>query len=91
MSKLLVTTAAGRVVKDPRGGAVPDKFWVETDDPFWSRLVAAGDVIETTADTGSAMPVSGAAVASATTPSTAASTTTTTASTASTSSKGTAS
>ena len=45
MSAIVVTVAAGRVVKDPRGRNVPEKFSVNPDDPFWARRLMSGDVV----------------------------------------------
>lgn len=46
MSLVNVTTAPERIVKDTRGNKVPVQFSVNPDDPFWARLMAAGDIVE---------------------------------------------
>jgi len=51
MSLVNVTTAPDRIVKDTRGNKVPAQFSVDPHDPFWARLIAAGDVVEIRADT----------------------------------------
>ena len=50
MSVVNVTTAKGRIVKDTRGNKVPAQFSVNPDDPFWARLMAAGDIVEIKTD-----------------------------------------
>lgn len=45
MSLVNVTTAPERIVKDMRGNKVPAQFSVNPDDPFWARLMAAGDIV----------------------------------------------
>ncbi|WP_406586802.1 hypothetical protein [Asaia lannensis] len=50
MSLVNVTTAPERIVKDVRGNKVPAQFSVNPDDPFWARLMAAGDIVEIKTD-----------------------------------------
>jgi len=50
MSLVNVTTAPDRIVKDTRGNKVPAQFSVNPHDPFWARLIAAGDVVEVKPD-----------------------------------------
>ncbi|WP_336718532.1 hypothetical protein [Asaia bogorensis] len=50
MSLVNVTTVPERIVKDARGNKVPAQFSVNPDDPFWARLMAAGDIVEIKTD-----------------------------------------
>ncbi|WP_162993505.1 hypothetical protein [Asaia bogorensis] len=79
MSPMNVSTAKDRVVKDLSGKPVPAQFSVDPTDPFWARLIAAGDIVEIKADPtpseSSATPAAGSTASSTTAPSNSASTT----------------
>ncbi|RUT27397.1 hypothetical protein C0V97_01105 [Asaia sp. W19] len=68
-----VSTAKDRVVKDLSGRPVPAQFSVDPTDPFWARLIAAGDIVEIKADPtpaeSSPAPSAGSTASSTTAPS----------------------